>query len=128
MSITTAILLIKLGGYACLGWLVFHLLFWRIFEWKTQLPKLNDVNNGVMQVLNLCLSFAFGIFAAISLLHPDALLTSGLGRLLLVSIGIFWLVRLIEQPFFFGLSRVSFLFSLLFALTCACYLVPWALS
>jgi hypothetical protein len=128
MSTETAILLIKIGGIASIGWLVFHLFFWRIFEWKSQLPKLNHLNRGVMQVLNLCLSFAFGIFATISLLYTEALLSAGLGRLLLVSIGIFWLARLIEQPLFFGVSRLSHLFSFLFAMTSACYLAPWAMS
>lgn len=124
---TTAAALIKIGGFASIGWFVFHCFFWRLFNWKSQLKRLNEVNNGVMQVLNLCLSFVFLIFAAVSLLYATELLDAGLGRALLAGIGCFWVLRLIEQPLFFGFSRISNLFSLLFAATAACYLAAWAL-
>ena len=124
----TAQTLIKLGGLANFGWLIFHCFFWRLFNWESQLKRLNEINRGVMQVLNLCLSFAFLIFAAVSLLYADELLKPGLGRALLAGIGTFWVLRLIEQPIFFGLSRISFLFCLLFGATAACYLTAWALS
>ena len=128
MTHTTAIWLIKLGGIASLGWLLFHAFFWRLFEWPTQLQRVSAVNRGVMQVLNLCLSFVFLLFAIISLWYADTLLESaGLGRLLLAGMGAFWLLRLLEQPLFFGTSRVSHFFSLLFLLTSACYLTPLAL-
>lgn len=128
MNLAMAGTLVKLGGVANLGWLVFHCFFWRLFNWKSQLKRLSEVNSGVMQVLNLCLSFVFLLFAAISLLHADELLNPGLGRSLLAGIGIFWILRLIEQPVFFGFSRISNVFSLLFAATAACYLAAWALS
>lgn len=125
---TTALTLIKLGGLANLGWLVFHCCFWRLFAWRTQLRRLSQVNRGVMQVLNLCLSSAFLLFAIVSLWFADELLKPGLGRAMLIGIGIFWTLRLIEQPLFFGSSRISNLFSLLFVLTSACYLGAWLLS
>jgi len=40
---------------------IFHILFWKIFR-KTQLNKLDFLNRGIMQVLNLCLTFCFLIF------------------------------------------------------------------
>jgi hypothetical protein len=124
MNPTTASALIKLGGLATVGWFIFHLFFWRLFRWETQLRKLSAVNSGVMQVLNLCLSFVFLIFALISLRYPDELLKPGLGSAALTGMGVFWLLRLIEQPLFFGFSLISNIFSLLFALTGACYLAP----
>ncbi|MEO6725817.1 MAG: hypothetical protein ABIU20_09690 [Blastocatellia bacterium] len=123
----TAATLIKIGGIANIGWFVFHCFFWRLFNWGSQLKRLNDTNRGVMQVLNLCLSFIFLIFAAVSLLYAEELCNSGLGRVMLIGIGGFWILRLIEQPIFFGVSRISNLFSLLFAATAACYLTAWAL-
>ena len=128
MNQAAALWLIKFGGVASLGWLIFHLCFWRLFEWKTQLSRLSELNRSVMQVLNLCLSFVFAVFAAASLLYADDLLKPGLGRLWLAGMGLFWLLRLIEQPLFFGVSRVSNVFSLCFALMSVCYLAPWALS
>jgi hypothetical protein len=128
MSHTTAATLIQIGGYASFGWLLFHLLFWRLLEWRAELRRLSFINRNVMQILNLCLSFVFLLFAIFSLQHTEELLNSGLGRTALAGIGGFWLLRLVEQWLFFGLSWLSNLFALLFALMSACYLVPWALK
>ncbi len=125
MDSTTAITLIRLGGIACLGWLLFHLFFWRLFDWKSQLPRLGFINRGVMQVLNLCLSFVFVIFAYLSLAHTREMISTPLGHALLASIGIFWLLRLAEQWIFFGRSFASNMFSLLFASMSALYLLSW---
>jgi hypothetical protein len=129
MSQATAALLIQVGGYASLGWLVFHLFFWRLFEWRAELRRLSFTNRNLMQILNLCLSFVFLLFAVVSLRHTEELLgPSGLGRAALAGMGGFWLLRMVEQPLFFGLTLTSNVFSLLFALMSACYLVPWAFS
>lgn len=125
MDSTTAITLIRLGGIACLGWLLFHLFFWRLFDWNAQLPRLGFINRGVMQVLNLCLSFVFAIFAYLSLAHTREMIATPLGHALLASIGIFWLLRLAEQWIFFGRSFASNMFSLLFAGMSALYLLSW---
>jgi hypothetical protein len=124
MSEETAITLIKIGGGATVGWLIFHLLFWRLFGWRRQLRKLDLVNGGIMQVLNLCLSLVFLIFAIISLWFAEELLRTALGRVMLAGMGVFWLLRLIEQPIFFGCSKASIIFSALFALMTALYGAP----
>lgn len=127
MEYVSANVLIKSAGIACVGWLIFHLLFWPIFDWRAQLQRVSSVNRGVMQVLNLCLSFVFLLFAVVSIFYTDQLLTGGLGRVMLLGMAIFWLLRLLEQPIFFGWSRTSNLFSLLFLLMSASYFLPWAL-
>ena len=81
-----------------------------------------------MQVLNLCLSFVFLLFAAVSFFYTEELQRAGLGRAVVAGIGVFWVLRLIEQPIFFGFSRLSILFSLLFATTAVCYLAVWTLT
>jgi hypothetical protein len=124
MSEETAITLIKIGGGATTGWLIFHLLFWRLFGWRRQLRKLDLVNGGIMQVLNLCLSLVFLIFAIISLWFAEELLRTALGQVMLAGMSVFWLLRLIEQPVFFGFSKASTVFSLLFILMTALYAAP----
>jgi hypothetical protein len=128
MNPSTAAVLLKIGGYASLGWLIFHLLFWQIFDWRAELRRLSHFNSGVMQVLNLCLSFVFLLFAFVSLWHTNELLNTGLGRALSLGIGVFWLFRFILQPLFWGTSLTSILFAFLFVLMSACYLAPWALQ
>jgi hypothetical protein len=59
----------------------------------------------VMQILNLCLTFVFLIFAYISLFHTAELPNSSLGNSLIGLISIFWFLRASEQVYFFGLKK-----------------------
>ncbi len=127
MTPSIAALLVKVGGYASIGWLIFHLLFWQMFDWRAELKRLSRLNSGVMQALNLCLSFVFSLFAFVSLWHTNELLTAGLGRTIAFGIGAFWFFRFLLQPLFWGTSLSSVLFAFLFVLMSACYLAPWAL-
>ncbi len=127
MTPSTAALLVKVGGYASIGWLIFHLLFWQLFDWRAELRRLSHLNSGVMQVLNLCLSFVFLLFAIVSLRHTNELITTGIGRTIALGIGAFWFFRFLLQPLFWGTSLTSVLFAFLFVLMSACYLAPWAL-
>lgn len=129
MNHETAVLLIRIGGCANIGWLIFHLLFWRLFEWRSELRRVSFVNRNVVQILNLCLSFCFLFFAAVSLRHTEELLRPQphIGHTVLAGIAIFWVMRLAEQPLFFRFSLTSNIFCVLFALTATCYVLPWVM-
>lgn len=98
-------LLIKLGGIYNIVLVIFHLLFWRIFNWKEDLRSLSFLNRAIMQVLNLSLTFAFVIFSYISLVHTKELISTSLGQSLLGLIALFWLARSVEQVVFFKLKN-----------------------
>lgn len=100
---TEAILL--LGGVFNAGFAIFHLFFWRLFRWKEQLPRLNFVNRGIMQVMNLCLAFLFAAFAFLLFFYGGDVLATALGRALLAVVALFWLLRALEQVIFFTLKR-----------------------
>ncbi len=118
-------LLIQLGGIYCLSLVVFHLLFWRLFQWHEELPRLSRLNQAIMQVLNLSLTFVFVIFAYLSLFHTQALLTSDLGQALLALIALFWFVRAIQQIMFFKLQHwISWAFLAFFLLGTGIYGLP----
>ena len=105
-------LLIKLGGVYNIILVVFHLLFWRIFNWKDDLKSLSFLNEQTMQVLNLSLTIVFVMFAYISLVHSNELLTTPLGKSLLFSMALLWLARTAMQAVFYKLkhwSSVAFL-------------------
>lgn len=74
-------LIIAVGIYN-LFFAVFHLLFWRIFDWKIDLASLAFLNRAIMQVSNLCLAFVFIIFGVLSLLYPGQLVETELGSTL----------------------------------------------
>ncbi len=96
---------IIIGGIYSLGFAVFHLMFWRLFRWNEDLASLSRINRAIMKVMNLCLTFVFLAFAYISLFHETELLTTSLGRTLLVLISAFWTLRAIEQIIFFSLRK-----------------------
>ncbi len=117
--------LILVGGFYNLAFAVFHLLFWRIFKWNTDLQRMSFLNRAIMQVLNLCLIWVFVIFGYISLFHAGELLSSSLGHSLLVLIALFWLFRAIEQIIFFRLNTWgSWLFLAVFLIGVLLYAYP----
>lgn len=117
---------IKIGGFYQIAFLVFHAMFWRLFKWKQELPKLTHINGAIMQVLNLCLMFCFLVFGYVSLFHTSELTTSGIGRALLLFMALFWLVRAVEQLVFFSARRpLSLAMFVLFLLGCSLYAYPF---
>lgn len=118
-------LLIKAGGIYNIVLVIFHLLFWRIFNWKEDLRSLSFLNRAIMQVLNLSLTFAFVIFSYISLVHTKELISTSLGQSLLGLIALFWLARSVEQVVFFKLKNWrSIAFLVFFLVGTVLYAVP----
>ena len=76
--------LIKAGGIYSFGFVFFHLMFWRLFNWAEDLRSLSFLNRAIMQVVNLSLTFVFVIFGYISLFHSKELYQSSLGQSLLI--------------------------------------------
>ncbi|MEO7309029.1 MAG: hypothetical protein ABIX01_01415 [Chitinophagaceae bacterium] len=87
------------GLYAA-AFAIFHLLFWKIFRWKTALQPLDVVNRGILQILNCRMVYFFMLVAFICFAYPAELLSSRLGHVLLGGISLFWLGRTIEQFIF----------------------------
>lgn len=88
-----------------LAFMVFHLSFWRLFGWRQELAKLHWTNRAIMQVLNLRLTYVFGLFAFLQLAFPNEILTTSLGRTLQGGIALFWAMRAVEQIVFFSLRH-----------------------
>ena len=117
--------LVVAGGVFSAAFAVFHLFFWRLFRWKTDLATLTSLNRAIVQILNLCLTFVFVVFAYLSLMHSVELLATDLGNSLLFLIAVFWYLRAVEQILFFGLRRpLSIMFFVLFLVGGSLYAVP----
>ena len=117
--------MIKAGGIYHIALVIFHLSFWYIFNWEEDLLSLSFLNRQIMQVLNLCLTFAFVIFSYISLVHTKELISTSLGKSLLGFIALFWLLRAVEQAVFFTLGHwASVAFLLFFLVGMVLYAVP----
>lgn len=117
--------LVVAGGVFTAAFAVFHLLFWKLFRWRSDLAALTSLNRAIVQILNLCLTFVFVAFAYLSLVHSAELLSTDLGRSLLFLIAVFWYLRAVEQVIFFGLRRrLSIAFFVIFLVGGSLYAVP----
>ena len=117
--------LLLVGGLYNLGFVLFHLSFWKIFRWHEELRLISPVNRGIMQVLNIRLSYVFVVFAYVSIFHWEELISTPLGITILISISLFWFMRAIEQIKFFSLkdNRSAAIF-IVFVIGCVLYLIP----
>ena len=117
--------LLIIGGIFHFGFAIFHLFFWRLFNWKKDLARLTYVNRAVMQILNLCLTFIFIAVGYISIFYSNELLTTNLGRVILTAISLFWFLRTIEQIIFFGTKEIrSNILTIIFVAGFIIYLIP----
>jgi hypothetical protein len=112
------------GAYS-VAFALFHLLFWRLFHWKTALKKMSAVNSAITQILNLRIIYFFLFVAFICFRFPAELLNTDLGRAFLIGIALFWLGRTAEQFVFFRLNdwRVNLL-TVIFLLGAALFSIP----
>ncbi len=118
--------LLCIGGFYHLAFFVFHLFFWKLFDWRRDLSSLTRANRGIMQILNLRLMWIFLFAAYVSFFHADALLTTALGKTILIALALFWLMRAVEQIVFFkSKSKISAAFFAVFLLGAAIYFSPF---
>ena len=103
---------------------IFHVFFWKLFNWKTELAKLNFANKAIVQILNCRIIYLFLFVGFICFFYPDELLGTGLGKTFLGGMSLFWLGRTVEQFVFFRrrnkyvnmLTAVFIIGTILFAL------------
>ena len=126
MEIKTYIII---GGIYNLGLVIFHLLFWKIFNWKKELRLLNSVNRNTIQVLNIFLTLVFLFFGYISIFHAGELSSTNLGITLLGFLAFFWFLRAFVQIYFYGIKNYfSKLLFLVFILGGLLYTYPFLKS
>ena len=104
---------------------LFHMGFWKLFRWDTDLKKLTFANKAIMQILNIQLSYYFIFAALICFVFPTELLTTKLGNWFLIGNSIFWLIRTIQQFIFLraNLMQVHVL-TFVFVIGSLLFLVP----
>ncbi len=111
-------------GLYNIAFAIFHFGFWKLFNWNVELPKSGFVNKGIMQILNVQISYYFIFTAVICFVFPTELLTTKLGSWFLIGTSLFWLIRAIQQFVFLKtnnykvhiLTAVFFAGTILFAL------------
>lgn len=97
--------MIFLCGLYSLGFAVFHSQFWRLFDWKNDLAKLQPANKAIMQIANIRLIYFFVFVAAVCFIFPQELETTFLGKFFMIGMSLFWLGRTIEQFVFLRIKH-----------------------
>ena len=83
-------------------------------------------NRACIQVLNQCLMLFWYLMGALYLLFPNEILTTSLGKALLMGISFFWVIRLfVIQPVYVGFdSKESKIQVVIFIVGLALSLIP----
>lgn len=79
---------------------IFHIFFWKIFDWKEDLKQNSVANRAIIQILNIRLIYIFILMGLSYLFFSEQLMNSALGKFILVGFFGFWLGRTIEQFIF----------------------------
>lgn len=114
-----------IGGVHSLLFAIFHLLFWKLFDWKRDLNRVSKVNKAIFQIINIRLIFIF-LFTGINcIMYPNELINSLIGRIFLFGGFLFWTGRAIEQIVFFKFEsfRVN-IFTFIFLIGAVLFLIP----
>jgi hypothetical protein len=118
-------LMIFLCGLHSLGFALFHLGFWKLFNWKTELDKLQPANKAIMQIANIRLIYLFVFVSVICFAFPVALATTPLGNAFLIGMSLFWVGRTIEQFVFLRIDhKLVHVLSYLFILGAVMFAIP----
>jgi len=92
-------ILLMCGVYN-IGFALFHIGFWKIFHWNTELKKISFANKAIMQILNIQIIYYFFFTAVICFVFPTELVTTKFGNWFLAATSLFWLIRTLQQFIF----------------------------
>ena len=117
--------LVVICGLYNLAFALFHFGFWKMFRWDSQLKKLSFANRGIMQILNIQISYYFIWSAIICFVFPTELLTTTLGNWFLLGNSLFWLLRTLQQFIFLRANHYKIhLLTFIFLIGTILFLVP----
>jgi len=101
--------LLKIGGVYNILCALLHVAFPKKFDWGGVLALLPGDKRPFLEqplhIMNWCMTVSWLLLGYITLAHTSELLQPGLGRTLLISIVVFWIIRIfILQPFYIGMK------------------------
>lgn len=92
------------GGVINILLAVFHMFFWSLLDWSTELPKLSALNRGVLQIANVIIIFVILYFAVMSFVMARHERLDVFGRSIIICIAGFYTIRLVLGFPFFGFN------------------------
>jgi len=121
--------LLFMCGLYNLAFAIFHIFFWKLFNWRRDLRKNHPANRAIIQILNIRLIYVFILFGLVYLLYPEDLINTKLGFFIMLGILGFWIGRTIEQFIFLRIkSRLVTVLTIIFVIGIVLHLIPLLLS
>jgi hypothetical protein len=97
-------ILLLIGGIINLVFSLLHLALGKVLNWDETLSCLTIDNRATVYTLNTHLAFTCLVFAYLSLFYRKDMLKAGIGRAVTAAIGLFWILRAVNQVVYIGLS------------------------
>lgn len=96
------ILLIQLIGYGLILLALIHAVFPKAFDWKSELATLTLINRQLMTVHTFFVALTVFLMGILCITSAQELLTTALGKKILIGLAIFWGIRLLSQIFWYS--------------------------
>ena len=116
--------IIYLGGIYNLLFAIFHMGFWKMFNWGEELKKIDVTNSAVMQVMNVHLIYYFLFTAVICFVFPTELQSTKLGKAFLLTCAGFWLLRIVQQFIFFEINAGAYVLTAILLVGVVLFALP----
>ena len=114
-----------IGGILNMLFVIFHLSFWTLFDWQQGLVSLSSDNRAIIQVLNIHTAYVLFVFAILSFVFANEMISVNLGRFVALAIAIFWGLRAVNQALFWNASSAESWMIIFVCLVMALlYLIP----
>ena len=89
---------LKIVGLLMFGIIVLNFFVWKKYQWSTELLKVSLLTRQVFKVHTFFIMLTIGMFAALSMVYTQELLTpTPLAKLVLAGLTVFWGCRLVIQ-------------------------------
>lgn len=125
-------LCILTGGTLSFFMVIFHCFFYRLFDWKLELNKIQLANHRIFMSIHVALILLFVIFAFLSFCYFREMANcNGIAFGLVICCSIFWLWRTIWQIIYFKIPKTvkkvpifHYLLIVIFGLLFISYTIP----
>ena len=96
------ILLIQLIGCGLILLALVHVVFPVAFDWKNELARLTLINQQLMTVHTFFIALMVFLMGVLCVTSADDLLSTELGKRILLGLAFFWGIRLLSQLFWYS--------------------------
>ena len=95
---------LRIAGVINLLFMLFHLMFYNMFGWKTGLDCLSNDNRSIMMTYHYVCILIIGFMGILPLTYPGELLHSKMRFTILGTFILFYIIRIITEFTHFGLT------------------------